>query len=119
MKPACDRSCFSPALSLLYFEERHLDREDLCIECWHLIWAFLIAGEVAVHLLSRLLAFDPERRCTAEEALQHEFFSGLESGDDAEAGESETFTSCITYTWVSILMHADEDLQLQLLEMPG
>lgn len=42
-------------------------------------------GEVAVHLLSRLLAFDPEQRCTAEEALQHEFFSGLESSDDVSA----------------------------------
>lgn len=34
-----------------------------------------------MHLLSRLLAFDPERRCTAEEALQHEYFVGLETAE--------------------------------------
>jgi serine/threonine protein kinase len=30
----------------------------------------------AVDLLSRLLAFDPSRRCTADEALAHNFFRG-------------------------------------------
>ena len=38
---------------------------------------FKSAGEVAVHLLSRLLEFDPKRRISCEEALDHEFFSGL------------------------------------------
>lgn len=33
------------------------------------------AGEVAVHLLTRLLDFDPHRRATCEEALRHEFFA--------------------------------------------
>ena len=42
-----------------------------------------------MHLLSRLLAFDPERRCTAEEALQHEYFVGLET-DVPEMGEACT-----------------------------
>jgi mitogen-activated protein kinase 1/3 len=32
------------------------------------------AGEVAVHLLTRLLDFDPHRRATCEEALRHEYF---------------------------------------------
>ena len=50
-----------------------------------------VTGEVAVHLLTRLLAFDPARRCTADEALQHEFFAGLESIDDVEAGLSSSF----------------------------
>ena len=40
-----------------------------------------------MHLLSRLLSFDPERRCTAEEALQHEYFVGLET-DVPEMGET-------------------------------
>ena len=32
-----------------------------------------------MHLLERLLAFDPERRCSAEEALAHEYFAHLDS----------------------------------------
>ncbi|MEW5311574.1 MAG: hypothetical protein WDW38_003281 [Sanguina aurantia] len=32
------------------------------------------AGEPAVDLLSRLLTFDPARRCSIEEALMHEYF---------------------------------------------
>jgi hypothetical protein len=35
------------------------------------------AGEAAVHLLTRLLEFDPRRRAPCEEALAHEFFSDL------------------------------------------
>jgi serine/threonine protein kinase len=37
------------------------------------------AGEIAIHLLSRMLSFDPARRCTAEEALEHEYFAELEA----------------------------------------
>lgn len=39
------------------------------------------AGEAAVHLLSRLLAFDPARRCPAEEALSHEYLASFENLD--------------------------------------
>ena len=35
---------------------------------------FWFAGEPAVDLLSRLLTFDPSRRCRAEEAMMHELF---------------------------------------------
>lgn len=35
---------------------------------------FGAAGEVAVDLLARLLTFDPARRCSAEEAQEHEYF---------------------------------------------
>jgi serine/threonine protein kinase len=38
-----------------------------------------------VHLLERLLAFDPDRRCSGEEALAHEYFADLEASD-AEIG---------------------------------
>ncbi|KAI7839130.1 hypothetical protein COHA_007133 [Chlorella ohadii] len=38
---------------------------------------FAAAGEAAVDLLSRLLAFDPTRRCSPEEALAHEYFADL------------------------------------------
>lgn len=40
------------------------------------------AGEPAVHLLERLLAFDPGRRCSGEEALAHEYFADLEASDE-------------------------------------
>ena len=39
------------------------------------------AGEAAVHLLGRLLAFDPARRCSAEEALTHEYLHSFEAID--------------------------------------
>ena len=39
------------------------------------------AGEAAVHLLGRLLAFDPARRCSAEEALAHEYLHSFEAID--------------------------------------
>lgn len=39
------------------------------------------AGEPAVHLLGRLLAFDPSRRCSAEEALAHEYLHSFEAID--------------------------------------
>lgn len=38
---------------------------------------FRYSGEVAVHLLSRLLEFSPERRASSEEALEHEYFAEL------------------------------------------
>lgn len=38
---------------------------------------FKNAGEVAIHLLTRLLEFDPDRRLTCEEAMQHEYFAEL------------------------------------------
>jgi len=40
---------------------------------------FRSAGEVAVHLLSRLLEFDPSRRATCEEAMMHEYFDSFDS----------------------------------------
>eukprot|EP00798_Chlamydomonas_sp_ICE-L_P027606 gene27606-7243_t len=38
---------------------------------------FGAVGEPAVDLLARFLAFDPSRRCSAEEALGHEFFDDI------------------------------------------
>ena len=32
-----------------------------------------------MHLLSRLLSFDPSRRCSAEEALAHEYLTAVEA----------------------------------------
>lgn len=45
---------------------------------------FKSAGEVAVHLLSRLLEFDPGRRATCEEALSHELFGPLREDIERE-----------------------------------
>ena len=36
------------------------------------------AGEVSLHLLQRLLTFDPQRRASADEALVHEFFANFD-----------------------------------------
>ena len=38
---------------------------------------FPAADPAALDLLERMLKFNPERRCTAEEALEHEFLSGV------------------------------------------
>jgi mitogen-activated protein kinase 1/3 len=35
------------------------------------------ADPAAIDLLQRMLAFNPKRRCTAEEALNHDFFKGV------------------------------------------
>lgn len=46
------------------------------------------AGEAAVHLLGRMLDFDPSRRISAEEALCHEYFAALESSAASELGDT-------------------------------
>lgn len=35
------------------------------------------ADPAAIDLLEKMLKFNPERRCTADEALEHEFFRGV------------------------------------------
>ncbi len=40
-----------------------------------------VGEEAAMDLLLRMLAFDPQRRCTAEEALVHEYLVDLEIQD--------------------------------------
>ena len=45
---------------------------------------FAAAGEAAVDLLARLLAFDPARRCSPEEALAHEYFSDISVSEGGE-----------------------------------
>lgn len=55
------------------------------------------AGEPAVHLLSRLLSFDPSRRCSAEEALAHEYLTAVEAqaSGNFEGGCSMHDTACV------------------------
>lgn len=38
-----------------------------------------VAGEPAVHLLSRLLQFEPKHRAAAAEALAHEYFYDVDA----------------------------------------
>ncbi len=52
-----------------------------------------MSGEPAVHLLERMLAFDPDRRLSAEEALTHEYFTSLENSAIDELGTSLTSPS--------------------------
>lgn len=44
-----------------------------------------------MHLLGRLLAFDPARRCSAEEALTHEYLLSFEA-IDTQMGQPAYFT---------------------------
>lgn len=46
---------------------------------------FKQAGEVAIHLLTRLLEFDPSRRLTCDEAMRHEYFEAHREGLEADA----------------------------------
>lgn len=47
------------------------------------------AGEVAVDLLARLLAFDSAHRCSCEEALAHEYFEDLVRTDSPDIGHMD------------------------------
>jgi hypothetical protein len=46
-----------------------------------------------VDLLARLLAFDPTRRCSPEEALAHEYFADTSTGE-AGAGAAHCLRLC-------------------------
>ncbi|PSC67989.1 Mitogen-activated kinase 14 isoform A [Micractinium conductrix] len=48
---------------------------------------FAPAGEAAVDLLSRLLAFDPSRRCSPDEALAHEYFADMAASDNGSLAD--------------------------------
>lgn len=59
---------------------------------------FGYAGEVAVDLLTRLLTFDPSRRCSAREAMLHEYFKQYwtplkDDASPSDEGEIETTVS--------------------------
>ncbi|KAH7445411.1 hypothetical protein KP509_01G007600 [Ceratopteris richardii] len=49
----------------------------------------------AIDLLTRMLAFDPARRCTAEEALSHAYFKSMNMPADSSQAVSEDLTSAI------------------------
>ncbi|KAL3698257.1 hypothetical protein R1sor_012333 [Riccia sorocarpa] len=51
--------------------------------------------EEALDLLSRMLAFDPARRCTAEEALAHTYFKSLKQPQDVPPINFETAPSVL------------------------
>ena len=69
------------------------------------------AGEPAVHLLERLLAFDPGRRCSGEEALAHEYFADLEASD-ADIGMPSNFAGQLCT--LGILIHAQATCALNI-----
>ena len=49
---------------------------------------FPAADAAALDLLDKMLKFNPERRCTADEALDHEFFQGVRRKEmERTAGE--------------------------------
>lgn len=50
----------------------------------------------AIDLLSRMLAFDPARRCTAEEALAHAYFKNIKKPTDTRQLLAEDPTSAIS-----------------------
>ena len=77
--PASERCGSAPAGAAIEISPQTLVVLTLHIECYMKTEGSCAAGEVAVHLLERLLAFDPERRASADEALAHEYFAGMES----------------------------------------
>ena len=76
-----------------------------------------------MHLLERMLAFDPGRRCSAEEALTHEYFADLQLPAPDEPGNKQqrqptkhssliyivtaikTVISCQNTTWLMAGFH--------------
>jgi serine/threonine protein kinase len=58
---------------------------------------FAAAGEAAVDLLSRLLAFDPTRRCSPDEALGHEYFSDMMLAPLPSEGRGICLSLCLCF----------------------
>ena len=61
---------------------------------------FGFAGEVALDVLRRLLAFDPRRRCSAEELLHHEYFCGITPLEEADLARISSDTLRLRPSWV-------------------
>ncbi|MCO5563988.1 hypothetical protein L7F22_017643 [Adiantum nelumboides] len=54
-----------------------------------------LIDDEAIDLLTRMLAFDPARRCTAEEALSHAYFRSIEKPVESKQFLTEDLTSAI------------------------
>ncbi len=67
---------------------------------------FKCAGDVAIHLLTRMLEFDPHRRMTCDEAMMHEYFT---SRDDDHVVVVDDDSSLIENA--SICQHLEEEEQ--------
>eukprot|EP00249_Psilotum_nudum_P021973 c28323_g1_i1 orf=637-2607(-) len=79
----------------------------------------------ALDLLSRMLAFDPARRCTAEEALAHTYFKNLKKPNEARQLFSEDAASTASGQFWKIrdpamaLEHLEHELEDSALEPDG
>lgn len=54
-----------------------------------------LVDDEAIDLLTRMLSFDPARRCTAEEALSHAYFKSIKKPAETKQPFSEDLTSAI------------------------
>ncbi|KAI5060426.1 hypothetical protein GOP47_0024846 [Adiantum capillus-veneris] len=54
-----------------------------------------LVDDEAIDLLTRMLSFDPARRCTAEEALSHAYFRNIKRPAESKQLFSEDLTSAI------------------------
>ncbi|MCO5563328.1 hypothetical protein L7F22_016969 [Adiantum nelumboides] len=54
-----------------------------------------LVDDEAIDLLTRMLAFDPARRCTAEEALSHAYFRSIEKPVESKQLFTEDLSSAI------------------------
>ena len=63
-----------------------------------------------MHLLGRMLAFDPGRRISAEEALCHEYFAALEASAVSEMGNAPCCASLRLLCAASLHMASTRDM---------
>jgi len=74
---------------------------------------FKPAGEVAIHLLTRLLDFDPKGRAACEEALAHEFFAAVREELHINGGGGMNAVPTSNGSHAAAVVVAGEDAEME------